>query len=116
MSLLTSVLKESNGSKRGLAGVISALVLITSAIPSLSIVTTILTYVGGLFGLGGLVHAKSETTLTTNKTSTLAAVFAVALSICYSVPSLHQYVPVIQEIAGFLGIGVATMSVTKKPV
>jgi len=112
---------ESFGLKRYITALLNVLSTIAYIVPSLNPFLILLQSAAGISGSAGLVHSaaakivegnvaasKKATTLAVLSSLNLSSIVAVLLGIAQSVPAYHTAVPVLQALAGILGVKAVT--------
>jgi len=108
-------LTSSEGFKRKLASVLSAILTFFQGVPGAAEVVTAVQYIAEFFGITGLLHAGKEGTVGRFKLASLSSFVVGLLAIAPYVPSLQPLVPILQKLAGFLGAAVVgQITVAKK--
>lgn len=105
---------ESLGIKRKIAAFIAVVLAIVSTHPQFQFILPYITWLGGLVGVTGLVHAAAKGTLGAFKTLSWASLFTTLLAFAQTIPALHPYIPTLLLLASLFGV--TGLAISKKGV
>jgi len=93
----------STGSKRTLAGGLSAVSAVASVVPGAEVASLGLDMAAGTVGTVGIAHAGVLGTLKKNKTASIAALFSILTFAAHVYPPLAVILPFASKLAGLFG-------------
>ena len=102
------------GVKRHLASVLAAVLEVLRAIPGTEQLVFSVEKIAGGLGIVGLGHAAVKGSVSRFKLAGLSSLVSTLILLAYFVPSLQEFVPVLQKVAGVLGAAAVGAKVTNK--
>ena len=100
---MLSFLFRSQGSKRQIAAILSALLGVAEIFPGAAQITVAVQWLASAFGVTGLVHASAAGTIFQNKLPGIVAILSTLIALAHFVPSLAPLVGPMQHLAALLG-------------
>lgn len=99
MGNLIQNLLLSTGLKRKIATYLTAITALMVQYPDLQVSLPILQYIAGFFGITGIVHAINKENIPKFKLTSLVSLLGVLIAAAAKIPSLHQYLTLLEQIA-----------------